>query len=636
MHDPLIILRKHWKHMQFRPLQREIIGSILKGQDTLAILPTGGGKSVCFQVPALLREGLCIVVTPLIALMKDQVESLRKKDILALAVHAGMTREEVDIALNNCIYGKVKFLYLSPERLHTEMFQARFPQMPVSLLVVDEAHCISQWGYDFRPSYLRIAELREVQPALQVVALTATATPHVKEDILAQLHFRQPYQTFQHTFARSNLSFVVRKSENKIRKLLEILKKVPGSAIVYVRSRQACEEIAETLGKTNISAAYYHAGLSHTKRSETQDRWIRNQVRVMAATNAFGMGIDKPDVRVVVHLDLPESLEAYYQEAGRAGRDGQRAYAVILFHESDEVDLRTKVERSHPDLPYLQRVYQALANHLQLAVGGGAGQSFDMDMPAFCERFGLFPGEASAALKKLGEEGLVEWSESFFNPSQVHLQLHRDKLYAFQVANAPFDALIKMLLRLYGGQLEGFVRISEHQLAQALRISQEEVVRMLRRLHELQVATYLPQKELPQVTFILPRQDAARLPLDRQRLAHRRGLAMERMEAMIRFATSGQTCRMQQVQLYFGEESWETCGICDVCVAKRKKENLAEAKGLRDEILRLAKENDYTLEQLEERIQPRDNELFVEVIRELVDENKLEYDEVWRLRRVRH
>ncbi len=633
MHDPLIILRKYWKHNHFRPLQREIIHAVLAGQDTLALLPTGGGKSVCFQVPAMMREGTCIVITPLIALMKDQVESLGRKGIRAVAVHSGMTRDAVDITLDNCVHGAVKFLYISPERIQTELFLARVQRMKISLLAVDEAHCISQWGYDFRPPYLKIADLRVLLPEVPVIALTASATPLVKDDIINRLQFRQPHQVFQQTFARDNLSFVVRKTENKSKKLLEVLQKVQGPAIIYVRSRRATQEVASWLNQLNIPANYYHAGMTHEQRGKSQDEWLRNSKRVMVATNAFGMGIDKADVRTVVHLDVPENIESYYQEAGRAGRDGHRAYAVILYHDADIAGLEAKVRQSQPEVSYLKQVYQALANYYQLAAGSAEGESFDFDIHHFSDRFSLQMTEVYSALKKLEEEGLISFNESYYSPSQLHLTLEPDALYAFQVANAQFDPFIKMLLRLYGGQLySGYVKISEDYLAKAMKTDVAEITAMLKHLHAMHAVVYQPRKDSPQVTFVLARQDASHLPLNLPRLKARKELAEAKMKAMVNYTTSDNRCRMNLIQDYFGEETWQTCGKCDVCIAKKKKENEAEATLLRQEISRLLTGQVMTSEELEKAINPKDVELLVEVIREMVDEGALAYDEVWRLK----
>lgn len=633
MQDSLSILKKYWGHAQFRALQPEIIDSVVAGHDTLALLPTGGGKSICFQVPGLQLEGLCIVISPLIALMKDQVENLKSRGIHAVAIHSAMSREEIDIHLNNCIYGDVKFLYLSPERLHTEIFIERVKQMNVGLIAVDEAHCISQWGYDFRPSYLQIAKLRDLLPAVRMIALTASATPQVKDDIVDKLRFKKGFQVYQKTFARENLSFVVRKTENKDRKLMEVLQKVPGPVIIYSRSRKGTQELAGELNKKGVSATFYHAGLTFEQRTDHQEQWIKNKKRVMVATNAFGMGIDKPDVRIVAHLDLPENLESYYQEAGRAGRDGKQAYAVVIYHDADVATLQTKTKQSQPSVIVLKKTYQALANFYQLAMGSGEGESFDFELYDFCDRFALQPTLTYNALRKLEEEGLIEFNESFYSPSVVHISMDKARLYEFQVANEQFDPLIKMLLRLYGGQLyNDFTKISEPYLAKGLKIKTSELIGALRHLHELKIIVYKPAKEKPQITFVLPRQDAEKLPLDVKRLEERKALIESKMKAMSTYVTSVHRCRMHMIQEYFGEETFQTCGKCDVCIEQKRKENTVQLQSLRGEILTLVKSKLYTIDQLEERIAPSDTQLFIDLVREMVDEGELEYDKVWRLK----
>jgi ATP-dependent DNA helicase RecQ len=633
LETPLSILKKYWGHDHFRALQEDIIHSVIQKKDTLALLPTGGGKSVCFQVPALLLDGICIVITPLIALMRDQVDQLKKKGILAYAIHSGMTRTQVDLILNNAIYGGVKFLYVSPERLKTEIFIERFKQMKVGLIAVDEAHCISQWGYDFRPPYLEIGALRDIKPDVPIIALTATATEVVQKDIMVSLRFKEE-NIFKKSFARNNLSFVVRKTESKEKKLLDILQKVKGSAIIYVRSRKATQDVANLLSRRGISATFYHAGLTFEQRTTRQDEWINNKTRVMVATNAFGMGIDKPDVRVVMHLDLPENLEAYYQEAGRAGRDGLRCYAAILYHDADILSLKSKVDQSLPSVEYLKTVYQAIANYYQLAVGSSEGESYDFDMYKFTERFGLNPVEVYNALKKLEEEGLLQFNESFYSPSTLHFIADHHELYQFQVANAKFDEPIKMLLRLYGGELfSGYVKISESYIASALKITAKQVVAFLQHLNDLKIAIYSPVRDKPQVTFITGRQDADRLPLNIQRLNERRKLITSKMEAMVNYTGSNHQCRMQMIQDYFNETSTSACEICDVCIQKRKTENASAYAALKALILKnLDGHEPMPLETLEGAIAPKDNELFVDVVRELADEGVIEYDNAWRLK----
>ena len=613
-------------------MQEDIITSILNGHDTLALLPTGGGKSICFQVPTMLLEGLAVVITPLIALMKDQVEQLRRRGIEAVAIHSGMSRREIDILLDNCVFGPVKFLYVSPERLHTEIFTERVKRMKVAMIVIDEAHCISQWGYDFRPSYLQVGVLRTQKPGVPVMALTATATEQVCEDIMEKLSFGRDAGVYRRSFARENVSLVVRKTENKERKLLEVLQKVKGPAILYVRSRKATQDIASWLTRRNISASFYHAGLEVDDRTRRQDEWIKNKTRVMVATNAFGMGIDKPDVRVVIHLDLPENIEAYYQEAGRAGRDGQRAFATIIYNEADAITLRQKTEQAHPTPEVIKKIYQALANYYQLALGSAAGESFNFDLPDFSNRFSIPAPEAFAAMRKLEEEGFIQFNESFYSPSHMCFAVDRTKLYEFQIANARFDPVIKMMLRVYGGELfSGFVRVSEMQMARALQVNYNEMVSILNHLNAMQVIVYEPVKDKPQVTFLMPRQDAERLPLNIRRLEERKRLVMGKMQAMLDYADETVRCRMQVIQEYFNDPLARACGICDVCLTRKKEEDRSGLDELQNEILAVIKQRPIPVEELEERIAPRDRELFVELVRELVDSGVLRYDEAWKL-----
>lgn len=634
METPLTILNRYWGHNQFRPTQEDIITSILNGHDTLALLPTGGGKSICFQVPTLLLEGLAVVITPLIALMKDQVEQLRRRGIEAVAIHSGMSRREIDILLDNCVFGPVKFLYISPERLHTEIFTERVKRMKVAMIVIDEAHCISQWGYDFRPSYLQVGVLRTLKPGVPVMALTATATEQVCEDIKEKLAFGKEAGVYRRSFARENVSLVVRKTENKERKLLEVLQKVKGPAILYVRSRKATQDIASWLTRRNISASFYHAGLDVDDRTRRQDEWIKNKTRVMVATNAFGMGIDKPDVRVVIHLDLPENIEAYYQEAGRAGRDGQRAFATIIYNEADAIALRQKTEQAHPTPEVIKKVYQALANYYQLALGSAAGESFNFDLPDFSNRFSIPAPEAFSAMRKLEEEGFIQFNESFYSPSHMCFAVDRTKLYEFQIANARFDPVVKMMLRVYGGELfSGFVRVSEMQMARALQVNYNEMVSILNHLNAMQVIVYEPVKDKPQVTFLMPRQDAERLPLNIRRLEERKRLVIGKMQAMLDYADETVRCRMQVIQEYFNDPLATACGICDVCLTRKKEEDRSELDQLQNEILAVIKQQPLPVEELEERIAPRDREQFVELVRELVDAGMLRYDEAWKLNR---
>lgn len=623
------ILKKYWNYHSFRGPQEKIIEAVLQKKDVLAILPTGGGKSICFQVPALVMDGICLVITPLIALMQDQVKQLKQLGIPAIAIHSGLSNREIDIQLDNCVYGKIKFLYLSPERLQTEIFQERFKKMNVNLIAIDEAHCISQWGHDFRPPYLQIAVLRELKPNVPMIALTASATKLVQEEIAEKLKL-QHHQHFQSSFARDNISFVIRQTENKEKKMLEILNRVQGTAIVYVRSRKLTVSLFKFLEKSGISAIFYHAGLTHQQRAEAQDQWITNQKRVMVATNAFGMGINKADVRTVIHMDLPEDIESYYQEAGRGGRDGRKSYAVLVYHEVDIVSMRNKVVQSQPTLEYIKKIYQALANYYQLALGSAMGESFDFDLDVFCKRFSFKAAAVYPALKKLEETGLIQFNESFYRPSRLHISMDRKKIYEFQVAHAHFDPLIKTVLRLYGAELfSDFVNISVSQISSSLKRNFQEVNIELDQLHKLQVVVYEPTTDHPQITFVLPRQDADHLPVDKVQMDRRRDLHFSKMEAMIHYAHQTVQCRMQVMQEYFGEVPYTTCGKCDVCLEKKKSDSDHLLKDYKGQVIQLLAQKPMTVEELETTVSPKDAELFVEVIRELVDEAKIEYDEFW-------
>ncbi len=625
------VLSKYWGYGSFRAPQADIIQSVLEGKDVVAILPTGGGKSVCFQVPALMQDGLCLVITPLIALMQDQVQYLKQKGIAAIAIHSGFSHRQIDILLDNCVYGKQKFLYLSPERIQTTMFQERLKKMNVNLIAVDEAHCISQWGYDFRPPYLQIARLREIKPSVPCIALTATANKQVKNDIIERLQLKKP-ALFQISFARRNLSLVVRKTETKEKKLVEILSKVSGSAIVYVRSRKTTEALVRLLQKSNIGATFYHAGLSHQERSSRQEEWLQDRCRVMVATNAFGMGINKASVRIVIHMDLPEDIESYYQEAGRAGRDGLKSYATLIFHEVDAQSLRHKVEQSQPGIEYMKKIYQALANNYQLAIGSSEGESYDFDLDQFSSKFSLKSAAVYPALKKLEETGLIQFNDGFYRPSRAHFSIDKRKIYEFQVAHARFDPLVKMLLRLYGGELfSDFIAISESQLANALKQTVPEVKLELLQLQQLQLLIYEPAVDSAQVTFVLPRQDVDHLPINRTIMEARRDLHFKKMESIISYAEQNHRCRMLVIQEYFDEISFTDCGVCDVCIEKRKQLDLSILSDYQSQIIYLLNQKSVTSEELEALVAPKEHDLFVEVVREMVDGAQIYYDDSWML-----
>ncbi len=625
------VLKKYWGHPSFRTPQAEIIQAVVEKKDVLAVLPTGAGKSICFQIPALLSDGLCVVVTPLVALMQDQVNQLKQKGIAAIAIHAGLSRSEIDVLLDNCVYGQQKFLYVSPERLQSELFKVRFQKMNVNLIAIDEAHCISQWGYDFRPPYLQIAELRQLKPNVPFIAVTASATKQVQADIVDRLQLDSP-ALFQVSFARKNFSLVVRTTEIKETKLLEILTKIQGSSIVYVRSRKSAQGIAQFLQQHQISSTYYHAGLNHAQRVLRQQQWLDDTVRVIVATNAFGMGINKPNVRTIIHLDLPENLESYYQEAGRAGRDGKKAYATVLFHPTDVDSLRHKAAQAYPDFDYLKKIYQALANYFQVAVFAGQGESYDFELDEFATKFAFKNSDVYPALKRLEEVGLLQFNESFYHPSRIHFTADHKKIYQFQVANARFDAIIKMILRLYGGEVySDFVTISETQLASALRQTTAEVSSLLHQLHQLQLLVYSPTKDTPQVTYVIARQDVELAIVDKIKLHARRKLYFEKTEAMVSYVSQQHQCRMQVIQQYFNEMTDEVCGLCDVCYAKKKELNRSLIGELESQVKFFLEQGSQSPENLMKLVAPPDEEVFLEVIRDLVDTNQLFYDSHWLL-----
>ena len=616
LNDPLSILKKYWGYSSFRPLQQDIINSVIEGHHTLALLPTGGGKSICFQVPGLCLEGVCIVVSPLIALMKDQVEQLRSRGIKAEALFSGMSKREIDITLDNCVYGDIKFLYVSPERLKTELFLERARKMKIGLLAIDEAHCISQWGYDFRPPYLQIAEFIQEFQLEKLIAVTASATKEVKEDILAKLLFKAP-KIFKKSFARANLSYSVFDLENKEAKMMEILNNVPGTGIVYVRSRKRTQLIAEKLRRNGVSADYYHAGLSPEDRGSKQKAWIRGKIRVIVSTNAFGMGIDKPDVRSVIHYDLPDSLEAYYQEAGRAGRDEKKAYAVILYHQGDIEDLETRTEKSAVEVSFIKRVYQALANYFKLAVGSNALSSFDFLYADFTATFNLPSVETYHALSKLQDEGLIQVTDAYREASRILLLLKPEELYKFQVAHKNFDPLIKVLLRLYGGELYvGFVNIKEQDISKLVKDSVPKVIKDLEYLQKLDVLEYHHGSDQAQITFLTPRYDANDLPLDKKQIAWRRQVTLEKAKSVAKYAQNVIRCRTQIIQEYFDETTDEICGVCDVCVERKRKTTLIGEK----EILSTLGRGEHSVQQLKKTFPKVGEDQIIQTLRLLMDE----------------
>lgn len=620
----LSILKEYWGYDKFRPLQEEIIHEIQLGNDTLALMPTGGGKSICFQVPALLNEGICIVVSPLIALMKDQVENLRKRNIPAIAIFSGMSHREVDIALDNCIFGNIKFLYLAPERLYNDMVQERIRHMNVNLFAIDEAHCISQWGYDFRPSYLELIKLRDLKPNVPFLALTATATPKVVEDIQEKLGFKSN-NVLSKSFKRDNLAYMVFHEDNKMGRMLKIISKIGGTGIVYVRNRRETQEVARYLLNHGIPADFYHAGLDMQTRAKKQESWTSNQTRVIVATNAFGMGIDKPDVRFVIHLDIPDSLEAYYQEAGRAGRDGKKAYPVLLYQQADRNELWTNIELNFPDFQYIQQVYHYLCNYYQIAYGAGKGLTYDFDVVEFAKKYKLEVIKVLSALKFLERDKWLALSEAVFIPARLKFEVDFQELYKFQVQSAHFDPLIKTILRNYGGVFDYYVPINEFEIAKRLSKPYEEVVKMLKLLQQQELVTYVAKTDAPQLQFLQPRVDYKNLYIDTHFIAERKEIKEVQVKAIYTYLDAKE-CRSLALQHYFGEDAIEPCGVCDLCVVRQHKSGISES--IEKKIQYLLLEKPMKLHDLIEAIEIGKDDDRIQVLRQLLDSNtvKLESD----------
>ncbi|WP_337625341.1 ATP-dependent DNA helicase RecQ [Phocaeicola sp.] len=567
MTDYKSILKHYWGYDNFRGIQEDIISSIGSGRDTLGLMPTGGGKSITFQVPALANPGLCLVITPLIALMKDQVQNLRKHGIKAQAVYSGMTREEIVIALENCIFGDYKFLYISPERLGTEIFQNKLRSMKVSMITVDESHCISQWGYDFRPAYLKIADVRKLLPDVPVLALTATATPEVVKDIQVRLAFREE-NVFRMSFERKNLAYIVRRTEDKSGELLHILNQVQGSAIVYTRNRKRTKEISLFLNQHDISATFYHAGLDNKTKDLRQKGWQAGTYRVMVATNAFGMGIDKPDVRLVIHIDFPDSPEAYFQEAGRAGRDGQKAYAVLLYAQSDKTILKKRISDTFPEKDYIRQVYDHINYYYQMAMGDGRGCTFAFNIDEFCQRFKHFPVRVDSALKILTRAGYLEYTDEQDNASRLIFTLRRDELYRMEEHNQDTEKLLRIILRSYTGLFSDYAYINEETLAQRSGLSRQQVYDTLILLTKRHILHYIPGKKTPYIIYTRERQDTNRIVLNKGVYEDRKRSYEKRIQAMLEYAESNDQCRSRMLLHYFGENNEHNCGQCDVCLEK--------------------------------------------------------------------
>jgi ATP-dependent DNA helicase RecQ len=620
------ILTKYWGYARFRPLQHDIIRSVGEGRDTLALMPTGGGKSITFQVPALAKEGICIVVTPLIALMKDQVENLKARKIKAVAIYSGMTRHEIDVTLENCVHDvNMKFLYCSPERLGTELFRTRVRQMNVNLLAIDESHCISQWGYDFRPSYLKIAEVRQLLPGVPVLAVTATATSRVIDDIQEKLGFPEK-NVFRKSFERKNLVYLVREVEDKQKYLIKIAKAIKGTGVVYVRNRIHTKEISLLLNQQGITAEYYHAGLTSAERDFKQNQWKKGAIRIMVSTNAFGMGIDKADVRFVVHMDLPDTLEAYFQEAGRGGRDEKQAFAILLYHPGDRNKLERRIESTFPQIDEIKRVYEALGNFFQLPVGGGKNLGFDFDMSAFVKAYKFNILTVYSSLKLLQQSGYLELSEEVDNPSRVIFTVTRDDLYKYQVANAAEDAFIKLLLRSYSGMFTEYRPIDENDLARKTKVKLETITAYLIKLGRDKIINYIPRKKVPQIFYTEERLPTASLLFTREKYQDRKNLYSEKIVAVVDYATR-KKCRSQQLLNYFGDTTATRCGVCDVCTERNKLDlSKMEFDLVAEAIKTELKKQPLNLEQLVDAIKQPNNKV-VKVIQWLLDNQKLHRDE---------
>lgn len=618
------ILKQYWGYDRFRGIQEDIIDSISKNKDTLGLMPTGGGKSITFQVPALAKEGMCLVITPLIALMKDQVQNLKKRGIKALAIYSGMSRQDIIITLENCIFGNYKFLYISPERLDTELFRTKLRKMHISMITVDESHCISQWGYDFRPAYLKIAEIRELLPDVPVLALTATATPEVVKDIQARLHFRHK-NVFRMSFERNNLAYIVRKTENKTAELLHILRSMPGSAIIYARNRRRTKEITELLNNEHITADFYHAGLDDATKDIRQHRWQSGENRVMVATNAFGMGIDKPDVRIVIHMDLPDSIEAYFQEAGRAGRDGQKAYAVILYAKSDKTTLHKRILDTFPEKEYIRDVYEHLQYYYQMAMGDGLDCVREFNIEDFCRKFKYFPVPVDSALRILTQAGYLEYTAEQDSTSRILFTIRRDELYRLREMGEDMDRLIQAVLRSYTGVFTDYTYINEASLAICTGLTRRQIYEMLVHLAKLRIVSYIPHKKTPYIIYTRERVEAQRIHISPEVYEHRKARYETRINAMLDYVTNDTVCRSRMLLDYFGERNEHNCGQCDTCISLRSKPGASEQpdrKTLCAKVCGILSRESLTPAGLLKQL-PMDKELLTEILHRLLDEGKI-------------
>ncbi len=617
------ILKTYWGYDDFRSLQEETIRSVLDGKDTLALMPTGGGKSLTYQVSGLAMEGVCLVVTPLIALMKDQVEDLKNRQIPAEAIYTGMRRDRVESIINKCIYDTVKFLYVSPERLYSERFREKLRLMNVCLITVDEAHCISQWGYDFRPPYLRIAEVREFFPGVATLALTATATPEVVEDIQKQLHFSTP-NVLSKSFRRENISYVIRDTEAKPLELFNILSKVQGGAIVYVRTRLKASSIAAFLNKSGIKSDFYHAGLSSAQRARRQEAWKSGMVPVVVATNAFGMGIDKADVRVVVHYDVPDSPEAYFQEAGRAGRDGKRAYAVLLSSRAALGGLQKRIDDAFPPKDYILRVYEALANYYQLGEGEGQGRAFEFNLKLFARNFKLNEARVMSAISILEVAGFLGYTTDINSRSRVMFTVLRDRLYEFETGDPLLERLMVLLMRNYAGIFVQDAYVDEGFLADQLDVTRKVLYDAFISLAKRKIIRYVPGDVKPYIVYYQPRLPLSYITIGREAYENRKELFVTKIGAMARYIRDDETCRQLLLMEYFGQKEEKPCGICDVCIGKKKRLHREERKSLEEQILQVLAKQNTNIRELVRQL-GEDEEVVIGQVRKLLDEGKIQY-----------
>jgi ATP-dependent DNA helicase RecQ len=619
------VLIKYWGYSDFKPIQEDIIRSIAQRRDTLALMPTGGGKSITFQVPAIVEDGLCLVISPLIALMKDQIDNLKSRGIKALIVYSGMTREEIDITLDNAIYGDFKFLYCSPERIGTDLFKSRVSKMKINLIAIDEAHCISQWGYDFRPSYLKIADIRSLVPDIPILALTATATDKVADEIQEKLKFKEK-NVLSISFERKNLVYVVRQNDDKMGQLLKIIHSIKGSGIVYTRSRLRTKELSEFLIKNGITSAYYHAGLTDDSKTKIEQRWKKNEIRIIVATNAFGMGIDKSDVRLVVHFDLPDSPEAYFQEAGRAGRDNKPAYAVLLFNKNDKLSIKQRIEVNYPDIPTIKAMYNALGNFLQVAYGAGKNMAYDFKLADFASAYHYNPHLAYSSLKLLEKEGYIELSEDAKTPSRLHFIINRDDLYRFQVSNPSVDKFVKLLLRSYEGLFSDYIMIDESLLAKRANTSVELIKKYIKQLVTSGIVKYVPQRNNPAIIYLEERLEDKSLHISHELYENLKQRYIERTDTMLHYAESVTKCRSQYLLNYFGEHEALRCGQCDVCIERNKLDTSKyEFDIILDEIKKKTINNPIDIKQLTTELTGSyDEKKVIQIIQWLLNNKKLE------------